>query len=65
MEPRDQEERKPINPAGGPDNGRKEEQPRPFDSGWLERLPKEDDAPYRSWWVIDDLSLDPSESPAH
>jgi len=26
----------------------------PFDSGWLDRLPTEDDSPYRSWWVVDD-----------
>ena len=26
----------------------------PFDPAWLDRLPTEDDSPYRPWWVVDD-----------
>jgi hypothetical protein len=32
----------------------------PFDPGWLDRLPKEDDSPYQPWWVIDDPWPKPS-----
>jgi len=32
----------------------------PFDPSWLDRLRKEDDAPYQPWWVIDDPWPKPS-----
>jgi len=42
-------------PRGREENKRAEDEIRhPFDPGWLDRLPKQDDSSYRPWWVIDD-----------